>query len=779
MIPKSDTADQSLQQTEDRYRLLADNVSDVIFTFDLGLRHTYCSPSVERLRGYTVDEVMAQTLEQVLTPASYQAAKRVIKEEEARERAKPGASLEPLTLELELTCKRGGTVWAEVRVSFLREPGGGIVGILGVARDISENRRAKESLELQRQSFLSVLEHAPYGVMVIDGNGRCQFTNDAFTKITGYTRRDVSTAREWLRKAYPDEKYRKKVVNMWKRNLVDGQSTKAFQVCCKDQSLKEVEFKSTLLTDGRTVTWLSDITMRVQAEEELKQSEERFRTIANYTYGAETWVGTDGKPIWVNPGILKLTGYSEKECLAMPDFPLKIIDEVDRDRMAALFLQAVNNQSTGSDIEFRIRCRDGSLKWVAIGWQPAYGSDETHLGHRASVRDITMRKNAEEALLTSRLHLSEATDLAKIVYWELDWTTKMFTFDDLFYAFYGTTAELEGGYLMASEEYGKRFVHPDDRAMVRQSVEMIRLGKDKEFLVDLEHRIIRRDGEVRHILARTRGFRDTKGRIIRCYGANQDITDRKRLENQVLQAQKTEAIGTLSAGIAHDFKNVLAAIEGFANLGIKSTQDDSKTWRYFDQIKRAVERGKDLVSQILTFGQQSENELKRVDLISVITESIRMLRVSLLPSIEIEQDLMTSTAFVRADSTQVQQVLINLVSNAAQAMAQKGGTLKVELIDCTVTPQNAPVLGMTAGPYLKLGITDTGTGMNKQTLERIFDPFFSTKKRTGGTGLGLWVVHNIVKRYGGAITVKSAPGEGSTFEVFLPRIIEQDDAGCP
>jgi PAS domain S-box-containing protein len=131
-----------------------------------------------------------------------------------------------------------------------------------------------------------------------------------------------------------------------------------------------------------------DIAEHREAEEKLRQSEERFRAIANYTYGAEIWVGTDGKPIWVNPGILRLTGYSENECLAMADFPRQIIAKADRERMAALFAQADKKRTSGRDIEFRIRCRDGRLKWVVVGWQPIFGSHGTHLAHRASIRDI-------------------------------------------------------------------------------------------------------------------------------------------------------------------------------------------------------------------------------------------------------------------------------------------------------------------------------------------------------------------------------------------------------
>jgi CheY-like chemotaxis protein len=234
-----------------------------------------------------------------------------------------------------------------------------------------------------------------------------------------------------------------------------------------------------------------------------------------------------------------------------------------------------------------------------------------------------------------------------------------------------------------------------------------------------------------------------------------------------------EAIGTLSAGIAHDFNNILTAILGFADLGFEDAPVDSKARRHLSRILRAAQRGKDLVTQILSFSRKGEEELMPTLLAPVVKESTRMLRASLPKTIEIRGDVTTEPSIALADPTQIQQIIMNLGINAAHAMWQGRGLMTVDLSCVTVTPEDTPDPGLAPGPCLKLSVGDTGTGMDRDVLERVFDPFFTTKKRGEGTGLGLWVVQTIVKNHKGAITVRSTPGKGSVFEVFLPRIPEQ------
>jgi len=259
-------------------------------------------------------------------------------------------------------------------------------------------------------------------------------------------------------------------------------------------------------------------------------------------------------------------------------------------------------------------------------------------------------------------------------------------------------------------------------------------------------------------------------------GISRNITERKKLETRVRQAQKREAIGTLAGGIAHDFNNILGAIMGYTDLALTNHTMDDHLRRYIERVHQAGERARDLVKQILTFSRQTEQERKPVQVAPIMKEVLKLLRSSLPTTIEIHQDLSTPPGgnVVLADPTQIHQVLMNLCTNAAHAMRAKGGILTVIMSEVEVDANlivQCPDLK--PGSYVKLSVSDTGHGMDSAVMERIFEPYFTTKAPGEGTGLGLAVVQGIVKGYGGSISVFSEPGCGTTFHVFLPRIKEK------
>lgn len=266
---------------------------------------------------------------------------------------------------------------------------------------------------------------------------------------------------------------------------------------------------------------------------------------------------------------------------------------------------------------------------------------------------------------------------------------------------------------------------------------------------------------------------DEKGRLTHLTHVAKDLTEQKKLEENLFQAQKMESIGTLAGGIAHDFNNILTAILGYAELAKLKLPPENKARSDIAHIQRSGERAADLVRQILTFSRKSDHFLEPLQMHRIVHESIDMLRASLPSTIKIKDHVDDKSGLVMADPTNIQQIVINLCTNAVHAMENEKGTLHISLYAEHLKPEQViSEKGESNGSFVVLEIKDSGHGMDEQTLAIIFEPYFTTKKTGKGTGLGLSVIHGIVKDYRGFIRVKSKPGTGSTFTVFLPEFKE-------
>jgi PAS domain S-box-containing protein len=274
-----------------------------------------------------------------------------------------------------------------------------------------------------------------------------------------------------------------------------------------------------------------------------------------------------------------------------------------------------------------------------------------------------------------------------------------------------------------------------------------------------------------------RAVKDSNGLILYYEGTVEDITSRKqaeeekmRLEAQLRQSQRMEAIGQLAGGIAHDFNNVLIGIKGIAMRALKKTPSENPLYDKLELILKGAQRGHDLVKRILTFSRKGESNFKPVRVGQIIRETVRMMQVSVPPNIEISENILTKDDTVLADQIQIYQVVLNLCFNGVHAMEDKGGMLKVSLADESIDPsEHLQHPGLKKGDYLKITVSDTGRGMTPETIKRIFDPFFTTKRPEDGTGLGLSVVKSIVKEHNGLITVSSELSKGTSFCVYLSK----------
>ena len=280
----------------------------------------------------------------------------------------------------------------------------------------------------------------------------------------------------------------------------------------------------------------------------------------------------------------------------------------------------------------------------------------------------------------------------------------------------------------------------------------------------------KKDGSLYDVEATLSCTRLPDGTVANYITVQRDVTLELKLEQQYRQAQKMEAIGALAGGIAHDFNNILAAILGYTQIAIDTVQDRPATRKHLQAILKATDRAISLVRQILTFSRKTDQEQKPVMPKIVIKEAVKLLRASLPSTIEIRQNI-RSDSVVIADPTQIHQVVMNLCTNAGYAMQEHGGSLEVSLVDVDLDAESAEQYpGLSPGRHIKLLVADTGSGISPEIIERIFDPFFTTKPHGEGTGLGLSVVHGIIESCGGAISVHSEPGRGTTFEIYLPVI---------
>jgi len=292
---------------------------------------------------------------------------------------------------------------------------------------------------------------------------------------------------------------------------------------------------------------------------------------------------------------------------------------------------------------------------------------------------------------------------------------------------------------------------------------------------EYEKEAVRRDGTPFPVAVRRWLVKDGEGRPVRMMALLQDISERKRMEARIQQAHKMEAIGTLAGGVAHDFNNILGIIVGNAELALSDPALQERTERSLEEIRTASIRARDVVRQILTFTRYTDPELEPVRMEVLVEEAMRLMRSTIPTSVDIRVDLPEEPAIVAAESSKVHQILINLCTNAFHAMRENGGRMGVCLENVRIDPPGIiEDPDLEPGPYVRLEVSDTGHGIPEEIQERIFDPYFTTKDVDEGSGMGLSVVQGIVKSHGGGISMRSRPGEGSVFTVYLPRLLGEE-----
>jgi PAS domain S-box-containing protein len=606
---------------------------------------------------------------------------------------------------------------------------------------------------------------------MVDEDNVIRFCNPAIRQVLGYEPEDVMGR---LLTMLQPERLRGAHEHAFARYVASGVRRldwRAVEVAALHRDGREIPVEisfSDMQIDGRRIfgAFMRDITQRMQQQQALLRSEERYRRIVQTAEEGIWMIAVDTSTTFVNPKMARMLGYSAEEMLgrSMYDF----MDERARDDARRNMRR--REQGIAEQHDFRLTRQDGSDLWTAMSTSPIVDAEGRYVGALAMVTDITERRRAEEALRESEERFRSLTVLSSDWYWEQDEQFRL--------------TQVAGGRAYDNHVGLRRILgqRPWEAASVgmdaatwerhRRQLEAHEPFRDFE----ITHEGL--DGTLYTVSVSGEPVFDGEGRFTGYRGVGRDITEQRRsqalreeLEAQLRESQKMEAIGVLAGGIAHDFNNVLAGILGNAELAQQDLPPGHPVTINLEQISKAGLRGRGLVQQILAFARRQPREVVSCELRPLVQDCIALLRSTLPAGVMLEASLSHEPLFVMADATQVEQVLMNLCTNAWHSLGGKPGRVAVALASVELDATSARQLGggLTPGVFARLTVADSGRGMDAETRARIFEPFFTTKPVGEGTGLGLAVAHGIVAAHGGVIRVQTAPGQGSSFEIYLPR----------
>ena len=773
-----------LRESEARYRMLAESMKDIVWLIDMNLKTTFHSPSGEKLRGFTIPEIMEMPLEKTLTSESFKLASELFFEEIPRVVADPGYN--PVrTLDLEYSCKDGATVWVESKFSIIRDQRGKPVSILGEGRDISDQKRAEDALQKTDNAYRLLAENMSDVVSILDMDLSVRWISDSAGRTNGYTLEEQQNLP--LDKQMTPESL-KKSLDMFIYALEEEKTGSAdpnrpyemeLEIYRKDGSTFWTENRFQFVRDsqGKAISILmqgGDITERRKAQEALQKTEKTYRLLAEHMSDIVWMMDLDLKVTWVSPSAVKARGYTLDELIALP-LDRQITPE-SLGKAAHLIGKWTHTEREGRtpephgsiSTELEFYRKDGSTFVAECSFQFLRDEQGKATGILAEGRDITERKKAEKAILESeekyRMVVENALEAISISV-------------DAKLVFANRRMAALSGY--SQDELISRsiteFIHPDDLEMVIDL--QLRRWKGENVPNIYSFRVVDKAGnilwrEVSTVLITWEGKPATLNFMT-------DISDRKRMEEERLRVAKLESVGVLAGGIAHDFNNILTSIMGNINLASLEAAPGSELQSSLEQAEKASQRARALTQQLLTFSKGGSPVRKLASLAELLTDTAGFA----LSGSNVKCDFFIPAYLWHAeiDAGQVSQIIHNLAINAQQAMPA-GGTieLRAENIALSETQKLGKELPLKAGKYIRITVADNGSGISKEHLEKIFDPFFTTKKT--GTGLGLATSFSIARNHGGHLSVESVIGTGSTFYLYLPASLqksapEQDKQG--
>ena len=752
-ITERKQAEEELRNSEERLKILFESAPDAYYLTDLKGKFIDGNRAAEKVIGYKKGELVGKSFLEIKLLSK----KQILKAGRLLVKNARGQATGPD--EFILHQKDGTHIIAEIRTFPVKIKGKTLV--LGIARDITDRKNAEKAIRESENRLKLAMEAARDGLFDWNMETGDMYFSPRYYTMLGYEPYEMPAAYEtWISLLHPDD--RDYAVSIIQEYIDKKRKSHKIEIRLKTKSggWRWVLSRGKLIEKNekgatkRMVGTHSDITERKQAEKKMINSNfwleesQRVSRIGSYIFDIP-------KNNWTSSKILDdIFGISDTD---NKDFAIwvNIVHPEQKEEMLSYFQNEVLEKHVPFNKEYRIvRISDGEERWVHGLGELSFDENNNPVKMLGTIQDITERKLAEEERLLLSTAVEQSTEIIFIT--GIDSTIQYI--NPSFNKIAGFSQD---------EVIGKSasiFFKNGDRNLFDTIQEVLKQGNSWSGHFNSR----KKDESLFEVESTISPIRDRSQKIINHVYVLRDVTREMTIERQLQQAQKMEALGTLSGGIAHDFNNILTCIIGYTELALSDMPKGTLLERNLKQVYSAGKRGEDLVKQILAFSRQSEIEKKPVQVNLIIQEALKLLRSSAPASIQINHNIQSdSTVF--ADPTQIHQVFMNLFTNSLDAVREKGGTVDVDLEDVWLDEDfKKKHPNIHPGQHIKLSVKDTGHGIEKSIVKQIFDPFFTTKELGKGTGLGLSVVHGIVKNHGGAISLDSEPNKGTTFHVFLP-----------
>lgn len=736
-------AEEAQKQSEDRFRALAETSTAAIFIYHDN-RFSYVNSILEKMTGYTSEELLGMKVSELVHP-DYR--EMVRQRAEARSRGEDV----PARYEFKIKRKDGQERWIDFAANSTTYEG--VPAALGIAFDVTERKKIEEDRRVSELKFRTLVERSLVGVYAIQNNAFV-YVNSVFAEILGYEREELLSGIPVLDTVA--DAYRT-LVNENIQKLLSGEIQElqyAYMGKRKDGTLVDLEAKdSSTEWDGApaVIGTLLDTTERNRVLTSLSQSEEKYRDTVTLAPVGIFQTTKDGRFVMVNRSLVRILGYESSEELLQLNLNSLSYDG----REEASFAQRLDAADAIAESDLRWRRKDGMCIWVQLTAHAVKDKTGEILYLEGFARDITSRKEVEQIVRRSEENYRSLFECAREVIFTLDPKGNITALNPSFERATGWKREVWIG------RHISEIIHPDDYERADVEFRRILAGGPS---TQNEYRVLAKSSEYLVCeIGVTIQIRD--GAIVGVLGTARDITNQKRLEQQLRHIQKMESIGTLAGGIAHDFNNILNIVSGYASLAEEQSDKPDKLKTDLEMIRSASDRGATLVRQLLTFARKSDVVVGPVDLNALINDLVQMLGATFPKSIEIEVSHGDVIPCIEADQDQLHQALLNLAVNSRDAMPN-GGKLRFSTDLIHGDELRKRISYAKASEYVHIAVSDTGVGMDDETKSKVFEPFFTTKQR--GTGLGLSVVYGTIGSHNGFVEIESAIEHGTTMHLYLP-----------